>query len=118
MEILRLTLLDVHFIGLAAIIGPFLFQLRRRTGLDLGTMLVGAVVQVVSGMGLIGARRFEGLPVIDEKMAVKLAIALVVLAAVIIARRRSSKADGGGLVWFRSAGILAIANVAVAAVWI
>jgi len=44
-EILRLALHVAHFVGLAAIVGPFLVQLRRHDGVLLTPMLVGASVQ-------------------------------------------------------------------------
>ena len=124
LEVVRLTLLVIHFVGLAAIIGPFIFQLRLRMGLEFQTMLVGSIVQVVTGIGLIAARRLQDLPVDETKVTVKLVIALLVLAAVIVAivvqrrAKRSGAADARSVPWFRAAGGLAIANVAVAAVWI
>ncbi|WP_431279309.1 hypothetical protein [Leifsonia poae] len=116
-EVTRLVLLITHFVGLAAVIGPFIFQLRARTDLSFATMLVGSIVQVVSGGLLIGARRFEGLPVDDLKMAVKLAVALLVLAAVVIGMVRQRRRMGGARPFLLTAGWLAIANVGVAVVW-
>lgn len=111
LEILRLVLLVTHFIGLAAIIGAFIVQMPQRTGINLRPMLIGAIVQIVTGVGLIATRKLEGLDVLDEKMFVKLALALVVLVAVLLGLR------GNTLLWFRVAGIVAIANVVVATVW-
>jgi hypothetical protein len=115
-EIARLVLLITHFVGLAGVIGPFLFQMRARTNLSFATMLVGSIVQVVSGGLFIGARRFEGLPVDDLKMAVKLAIAVLVLAAVVIGMVRQRRGSGARP-FLLTAGWLAIANVGVAVVW-
>ena len=111
LEILRLALLVTHFIGLAAIIGSFIFQLPRGTVLNFRAMLLGSIVQLVTGVGLIATRKLTDLPVIDEKMGVKLAIAILVLVAVIIGQRRKSRP------LFLTAGIAAIANVVVATVW-
>ena len=111
LEILRLTLLVAHFIGLAAIIGSFIFQLPRGSVLNFRAMLIGSIVQLVTGVGLIATRKLTELPVIDEKMAVKMAIAVIVLVAVIIGQRRASRP------LFLTAGIAAIANVVVATVW-
>lgn len=122
-EVLRLTMLVAHFVGLAAIIGPFLLQLRTREGFRLGTMRVGAVVQIVSGNLLIASRRLQGLDVIEEKMIVKMGIALLVLAAVIVASviqrraRRSASPDHAARPWMLTAGTLAIAGAAIAAIW-
>jgi hypothetical protein len=86
-------------------------------------MLVGSIVQVVSGVLLIAVRKTEELAVIDAKMGVKLGIALLVLAAAIIAivrQRRlaaAGKSDAPVLPLLHTVGILAIANVIVAVVW-
>lgn len=118
LEITRLVLLVFHFVGLAAIIGPYLLQLRKRTGLEFRTMLTGAIMQVVSGVGLIATRKLQDLPVIDEKMGVKLAIALVVLGALIVATVLKGRGrESASRPWFHSAGGLAVVNVVVAVVW-
>ena len=111
LEVLRLALLVTHFVGLAAIIGAFIIQMPQRSVINFRPMLIGAIVQLVTGIGLIAVRRLSDLPVIDEKMIVKLALALIVLGAVIIGARRSSRP------LFFVAGIVAIANVVVATVW-
>jgi hypothetical protein len=112
LEILRLALLVTHFIGLAAIIGSFIFQLPKRSGFDFRSMFIGSIVQLASGIGLIAVRKIEGLDVIDEKMLVKLILAVVVLLAVILGRRGSASRP-----LFLIAGVVAIANVVVATVW-
>lgn len=123
LEIVRLVLLIIHLVGLAAIIGPFLLQMRRKTGFEFQTMLVGSIVQVVTGVLLIAVRKTEDLAVIDAKMGVKLAIALLVLAAAIIAvvRQRRLVAAGASdrpvLPFLHTMGFLALANVVVAVVW-
>ncbi|MCR2783532.1 MULTISPECIES: hypothetical protein [unclassified Microbacterium] len=123
LEIVRLAVLVGHFFGLALLLGTFLFQVRTRSSLTLRPMLVGAIVQLVSGIALIATRRLQGLPVVDEKMIVKFVVALAVLSAVIIAvaAQRRGRAAGAGdraaRPWFYAAGILAGVNVVIAAVW-
>ncbi len=122
-EFLRLTLLVTHIVGLAAIIGPFIFQLRLSRGFDFRAMLSGAIVQLVTGFGLVGMRRAADLAVIEAKIGVKLILAVLVLAAVIAAvvvKRRGDAAgrgDGASRPFFFVAGIGAIANVIVAVFW-
>ncbi|WP_029089885.1 hypothetical protein [Brevibacterium album] len=120
MEIARLALLIVHFLGLAAMLGPFLLQIRSREALRLRLMLTGAIVQVVTGNALIASRRLQGLEVDEIKMIVKLGIALVALgaliAAIVLQRRRG--ADTGSVrPLFRAAGGLGLADVIIAVVW-
>lgn len=124
LEVVRLTLLVIHFVGLAAIVGPFVLQMRQRTGFDLRPMRVGAIVQIVTGNGLIATRRLTDLPVVEAKMVVKMVIAVVVLAVIVVAMVRARRArsavgtDAAARPWFLAAGVLAIADIVVAAVWI
>jgi len=113
LEILRLALLVTHIVGLSAIIGSFILQMPHRTGLDFSAMLVGSIVQLASGFALIAVRKVTDLPVIDEKMGVKLVLAVLVLVAVLVGRR------GGGRsrALFFAAGVTAIVNVVVAVFW-
>jgi len=122
-DLIRLIVLIIHFVGLAAIIGPFILQRSRREGFQFGAMLTGAIVQIVSGAALIGLRKGEGLAVSDAKMAVKLGIAVVVLALIVVAtirqRRLRSRdvSDASTRPLLLAAGVGAIVNVAVAVLW-
>jgi hypothetical protein len=116
MDVVRLILLIAHFVGLAAIVGGYIIQLPHKGPINFASMLTGSIVQIVSGVGLIAARKLEGLDVIDVKMAVKLGIALLVLVAVLVGRRVSST-GAKQRPWFHIAGVLAIANIAVAVLW-
>ncbi|MGO2684151.1 MAG: hypothetical protein ACTIAA_07995 [Microbacterium sp.] len=120
LEIARLALLIAHFVGLAALIGPFLLQVRSRQALRLRLMLTGAIVQVITGNALIAANRLQGLEVDEVKMILKLGIAVVTLgvliAAVIVQRRRGARAASVRPL-FVGAGGLALAEVVIAVVW-
>ncbi|MGO2111981.1 MAG: hypothetical protein ACTH31_10235 [Pseudoclavibacter sp.] len=121
LEIARLVLLITHFIGLAALIGPFLMQLRGRRSPRLRVMLTGAIVQVVTGNALIASRMLQGLDVDEIKMIVKLGIAVIALAALvaaIIVRRRRGPDAGSIRPLFNLAGGLGMIDVAVAVVWV
>lgn len=119
LETLRLVLLIAHFVGLAAVIGPFLMQLRT-TAPRLRLMLIGAIVQVVTGNALIASIRLQGLHVDESKMIIKLGIAVVALVLLIVAavvqRRRADDAPGVRRL-FGAAGLFALADVVVAVVW-
>lgn len=123
-EIVRLSVLVIHFLGLAGLVGGYFVELRKRDGFDLRLMLTSAAVQVVSGFPLIASREVQHLEVITEKMVVKLAIALIVLGAIIIAYRKqrrcrvSSSSEASIKPWINVTGLLAIANMVIAAVWI
>lgn len=116
LEIVRLVLLALHILGLAAIVGTFFVQLRAKDGFATGVVLAGAIAQVVTGLALVGVREASDLGVNNIKIAVKLGLALVVLAAAIIAhvqRRRGGKVKPA----FHTAGGLAVVNVLVAVLW-
>lgn len=123
LEIVRLIALVAHFLGLAAVIGPFLAQLSRREGFHLGLMHAGAITQLVSGGILITARLAQHLTVIELKMVAKILIAATVLVTLIIAnviqrrRRVSDVTDADARPWFLAGGGLAVVNVIVATVW-
>lgn len=116
LEIVRLVLLALHILGLAAIVGTFFVQLRAKDGFATGVVLAGAIAQVVTGLALVGVRQASDLGVDNVKIAVKLGLALVVLAAAIVAhvqRRRGGKVKPA----FHTAGGLAVVNVLVAVLW-
>ena len=116
LDIIRLLLLAIHILGLAAIVGAFFVQMRKRSDFVLAPMLVGAIVQLVTGLALVGVRQASDLGVDNVKIAVKLGIAVVVLVATIVAvlrQRRGAKASP----WFHTAGGFAVVNVLVAVLW-
>lgn len=83
-ETLRLVLLILHFLGLAALIGPALIRGLAGSA-AVPVMLTGAVIQVVTGNGLIAANQLQGIHVIEAKMIAKLALALLAVAVLIVA---------------------------------
>ncbi|HWH98414.1 MAG TPA: hypothetical protein VNS80_08625 [Pseudolysinimonas sp.] len=116
LEIIRLVLLAAHILGLAAIVGTFFVQMRATDGFATGVLLGGAITQLVTGLALVGVRQASDLDVNYIKIAVKLAIAVIVLVAAIVAhvqQRRGGKVKPA----FHTAGGLAIVNVLVAVLW-
>lgn len=116
MDILHSVLLTGHFLGLAAIIGSFFLQIRRKSEFVLMPTLVGAITQVVTGLALVGVAEATSEELIYAKIAVKTVIAVIVLAAAIAAvvvQRRGGRVQP----FFHAAGGLAIANVVVAVFW-
>ncbi|KAA9158463.1 hypothetical protein F6B41_03385 [Microbacterium lushaniae] len=122
-DALRLSLVVIHFGGLAAIVGPFLAQVTRAEGFRVTAMLAGSVVQVLSGVALVAVRRAEDLPLDGTKIALKLliAVAVVALALITVLRQRALTRRGGsdrGLrPLFFAVGIAAIANIVIAVFW-
>lgn len=116
LEVVRLLLLATHILGLSAIVGTFFVQMRAKEGYATRVVLIGAVVQVVSGLALVGVREASDLGVNNIKIAVKLVIAVAVLVAAIlghVAARRGRRVGP----FFHTAGGLAVVNVLIAVLW-
>lgn len=123
LEIARIALLVVHIVGTSAIVGAFILQMPWRKSFDFSPMLVGSIVQILSGSALIAVRKFADLPVVEAKMIVKMGLAIVILAIVIVAlvrqRRlvKEGEPDAGLRPMIYLIGTVAIVNVGVAAAW-
>jgi hypothetical protein len=114
-EIVYDLVVVLHFVGLASLLGGVLVQLRssgeRRI---LPAMNHGALTQLVTGLVIVGL----GEAVLDRdydqvKVAVKLAVTLVVVVLVWVNRRRELVPDG----LYALIGLLTLANVVVAVLW-
>jgi len=116
MEILKGILVVIHILGAAAIIGPYLQQLRAKEHFELRWMHIGAGMQLVTGVLLVGMAYAlgNGDAVDNAKITVKLLVAIVALVAVILIGK--SKV-GTKHIWLHVAGIAAIINVSVAVLW-
>lgn len=113
MNALRYTLLILHFIGLAAILGPFLEQWRQKAKRVTTVMLWGARAQIITGLALAGVA-FAG---DNEPDHVKLAFKLVVALAVAgLAEVGAKRGDGAARFW-EAVGVLTIVNLVIAVVW-
>jgi hypothetical protein len=116
LDIIRLCLLTAHLFGMAAIVGTFFVQMRHKTGFAVGIMLGGAIVQVATGVALVGATHLSDLEVNYVKIAVKICIGVAVLVAAVLAVR-AQRGEGKVKPMFHTAGGLATVNVLVAALW-
>ena len=116
MDIVHSILLTLHLLGMAAIVGGFFLQMRRKSDFDLRPILGGAITQVVTGLALVGGAEATDVDLIYAKIGVKLGIAVIVLVAAIVATVVQKR---GGRVqpWFHAAGGLAVVNVLVAVFW-
>ncbi|MEV5601517.1 hypothetical protein AB0L33_08760 [Streptomyces sp. NPDC052299] len=111
METLRYVFLVFHLFGFAAIMGGLFYQLRGKDPVTAAYMPVSAVVQLVTGAGLIWTRHSLDLPVNDAKMWVKLALDALVAAVALIGMRNKQA-------WaFYGVGTLTAGAVVVAVAW-
>lgn len=113
MELLTDATLFVHLIGMAALVGGAFVQLRDEVRVVNASMLYGAMAQVLSGLLLVGLQEGDDVPVDHVKVAVKLAIGLVVGVLCWINRTREDVPRG----LFDGIAGLTVVNVAVAVFW-
>jgi len=118
MEFVRLVLVFLHLLGMALLLGGFLLLLKEgtRARVDAG-WLHGALLQLVTGLALVGVNEAEDRDLDHVKVAVKLLVMLVILGLVVFGRRRGK--DGGAPdAWVLPALVgLVVLNVGVAVFW-
>ncbi len=125
MDVLHSVILVGHFIGLAAIVGPFLMQARWKGQYAFPVVLGGAITQLVTGLALVGLAETGGDddegPLNYAKIGVKLTIAVVIFVVALLGYLKQRKSEGGGgrelLPFFHTAGGLALVNIALAVFW-
>lgn len=114
MEIVKGVLVVLHLLGMAAVVGGFLAQMkdtRKKVGAG---MVHGALTALVTGLLLVGVVEMGDLYEPDHvKIGVKLVIALVV--AVLAFRYRKAESVSTG-VWGAIGG-LTVLNVVIAVLW-
>ncbi|WGD36663.1 hypothetical protein [Lysinibacter sp. HNR] len=116
MEILRNILVIFHFIGIGALLGGFLTQMKQ---LKLGTAVInpamfhGALTMLVTGILLVGVAEMGDGTVNHVKIAVKLAILIAIMVLIFVNRKKEKVATGV----IGAIGALTIANIVIAVVW-
>lgn len=115
MDVAIKILLILHFIGLAGIIGSWLAVIKEPR--VVAGMLHGAILQVVTGVALVGLREMDGADVNHMKIGIKLLIALIILAVAIVGLKKEKQTPGSTATLAHAAGGLGILNVIIAVVW-
>lgn len=120
--LVRDSLLVIHFVGLASLLGGFLVQikaLKPGTAKIIPAMIHGAWTMLVTGLLLVGAREWmsavdSGAPELDNiKVAVKSIIATVVVVLVMLNRKKETvKSSSLALI-----GGVTLLNVILAVFW-
>ncbi|GAB2925970.1 hypothetical protein GCM10027280_11570 [Micromonospora polyrhachis] len=112
MEALRLVLLYVHLIGFALLLGGGIAQyVTGRLRIN-AAMLWGAIIQVISGIGLAAPLR-DGNEPSPAKLATKLVLALAIFVMVFFSRKREEVNRGH----FLAIVGLTLVTAAVAVFW-
>jgi hypothetical protein len=114
MEALRLILLYLHLIGFALLLGGAVAQYLSGTIRINTAMLWGAIVQLVTGLGLAAPLRGGGDAEPEPaKLAVKAVVAIMIFVMVFFSRRRETINTGH----FMAIVGLTLVNAAVAVFW-
>ncbi len=115
MEILHTILVFLHIVGAAALLGGWLATFKTPTvGLF---QFIGAWVQLVTGILLVGLNEMGDGSVNHVKIAVKLVILIVILVAAWIGRRKVKKNEPVSVGIAHTVGGLTLVNIALAVFW-
>jgi hypothetical protein len=116
MDVLIHIFVGLHIIGIAALLGGFLTQMKamgRGAARFTPAMLHGALTMLVTGAVLIGLNQAQDYSVDNVKMGVKLAVLIVILGLVYV-KRDEEKVEKP---LFGLVGGLTMVNVFIAVLW-
>lgn len=124
MEFLRNVFLFLHFVGLAVLLGSVVAQIGQERLRVTAGMLHGALLQLVSGIGVMFTRiRLhdddpEKWAELDEtKLTVKLVVLLVIIGIVLVTRRKEKAGAAYGAGPWAAVGVLTLVNIGLAVFW-
>ncbi|MGW8061911.1 hypothetical protein ACVV2G_06370 [Streptomyces ziwulingensis] len=116
MDVLIHLFVGLHIIGIAALLGGFLTQMKamgRGTARFIPAMLHGALTMLVTGVALVGLHQAQDHSVDNIKIGVKLAVLIVILGLVYV-KRDDQKVEKP---LFGLVGLLTVVNVFIAVLW-
>ena len=120
-EILRNSLIVLHFIGFAAVFGAFMTQMKamgQGVAKVVPAMVHGAWTLLATGLLLVGVREWmammEWAPELNNmKIGVKSLVLIVLITLILVNKKKDSvKAPVFGAI-----GLLAVLNVVLAVFW-
>ncbi|PJE94771.1 hypothetical protein CUT44_26820 [Streptomyces carminius] len=116
MEALINFFVALHIIGIGALLGGFMTQMKVMGAGEariVPAMLHGALTMLVTGVLLVGFNEMDDQAVNNVKIAVKLAVLVVILVLVYV-KRDEEKLPAP---LFGTVGLLTIANILIATMW-
>ncbi|GAA2577029.1 MULTISPECIES: hypothetical protein [Streptomyces] len=116
MDVLLHIFVGLHIIGIAALLGGFLTQMKamgQGAARFTPAMLHGALTMLVTGVVLIGLNQAQDTAVDNVKMGVKLAVLIVILGLVYV-KRDDEKVEKP---LFGLVGLLTLVNIFIAVLW-
>lgn len=115
MDILHSLLIFFHLVGTAALVGGWLATFKKPTVLQ--WQHIGAWVQLVTGLLLVGLLEMNDGDVNHMKIGIKLVVLIAVLVAAIIGRRKIARNEPVSKGLAHAVGGLALINIALAVFW-
>ncbi len=115
MDLLEHVFVLLHLLGMAAIVGGWV-AVRRGAG-PIAPVLWGARAQLLTGLVLVGILESGTEGINHAKIGVKLLVAVVVAGCAEMAAGRERKGGSRGTL-LDAAGGLAVANAAIAVLWV
>ncbi|MBQ0883714.1 hypothetical protein KBZ94_02005 [Streptomyces sp. RM72] len=116
MDVLIHLFVGLHIVGIAALLGGFLTQMKamgQGAARFTPAMLHGALTMLVTGAVLVGLNQAQDYSVDNVKIGVKLAVLIVILGLVYV-KRDDEKVDKP---LFGLVGALTLVNVFIAVLW-
>ena len=119
MEFVFHLIVVLHFIGLALLLGAFLVQVKSPEKTVTRWMWDGALTQLLTGLIMVGMISSgvlgdeEKAELNNTKIAVKLAIVIVIAVLAFVGKKRAAPQVG---LW-AAVGLLTLANVVIAVFW-
>ncbi|MBE9498019.1 hypothetical protein IHE61_02250 [Streptomyces sp. GKU 257-1] len=117
MDVLINIFVGLHIIGIAALLGGFLAQLKAIGSGEAPispSMLHGALTMLITGVALVGLHQADGGTVNNVKIGLKLALLVVILGVTYV--KRDEERLSAPL--FGSVGLLTTANIFIAVLWV
>ncbi|MEO7350062.1 MAG: hypothetical protein ABIW32_09440 [Terrimesophilobacter sp.] len=108
--------LILHFIGLAALLGGVLVQVKDNIagkGRIVTGMFHGALLQLVTGLLLVGFIEMSDGTVNYPKIITKLVVVIIITVLVLMYRKKATVASW--VIW--AIGALTVANIVIAVLW-
>jgi hypothetical protein len=116
MDVLTHLFVALHIIGIAALLGGFLTQMKamgQGTARFVPAMLHGALTMLITGAILVGLNQADDQPVNNIKIGIKMALLVVILGLVYV--KRDEETVDKSL--FGLVGALTMANIFIAVLW-
>ncbi|CEA07863.1 hypothetical protein BN1051_01188 [Arthrobacter saudimassiliensis] len=115
MDFLHSFLVFLHILGAGLIVGLWIARIKNPTVVP--GQFHAALLQLVTGILLVGLNEMGDGAVNHMKVGVKLLIALVIAVMAFIGQRRHKKDQPVGKGLANGVGILTVVNVALATMW-